>query len=245
MWALVNNAGIFKLHGVDWGKDGVDDYKDMIDTNTLGSVRVTRAFLPLLKSTKQSRIILVSSIASHITWPAMSGYSMSKYALRSFGSGLRREMKPFKVYVSMVEPDFYGTPLVDQQKNLEQLDRTWNETPEEIKDGYNGTIVTELRENAKLLLGITHDDPSPVVDAMVKCIMAANEPDHVIKLCSFAESTCFSMIQSLPSEQIDEWLTGTLLKIAATFIHVTNGLFDKVTFVINVIFSQVTKLKRD
>lgn len=205
----------------------------MIDTNTLGSVRVTRAFLPMLKQTRHSRVILVSSIASHITWPAMTGYGMSKYALRSFGSGLRIEMNPFKVYVSMIEPDFYGTPLVDQQKNLKQLDETWNETPEEVKDSYTGTMVNELRESARTLLEITHPDPSPVVDAMVKCIMTENEPDHTIKLSSYAEAACFSVIQSLPSEQIDEWLLGPLLKIACKFIHFTNALLDSLKYLVN------------
>ena len=229
---MVNNAGIFKLHGVDWGRDGIADYTSMMDTNALGSVRVTRAFLPLLKQTRHSRIILVSSIASHITWPAMTGYSMSKYALRSFGSGLRREMNPFKVYVSMIEPDFYGTPLVDQRKNLKELEDSWNDTAEEVKESYTGSMVAELRESARTLLEITHEDPSPVVDAMVKCILTGNEPDHVLKLSSVTEGACFSTIQSLPSEQIDEWLTGTLLKLACTFIHFMNRLpnmFTKVT----------------
>ena len=242
---MVNNAGIFKLHGVDWGSEGVDDYKFMIDTNTLGCVRVTRAFLPMLKQTKHSRVILVSSIASHITWPAMTGYGMSKYALRSFGCGLRREMNPFKVYVSMIEPDFYGTPLVDQEKNLNQLDETWEETPEEVRDSYSSQMVTELRESAKTLLEITHEDPSPVVDAMVKCIMTECEPDHTIKLSSYAEAACFSMIQSLPSEQIDEWLSGTLLKLACRFLHFMNSLFDKISLVIYVLVSIVVKPKRD
>lgn len=242
---MVNNAGIFKLHGVDWGAEGIADYESMIDTNTLGSVRVTRAFLPLLKQTRHSRVILVSSIASHITWPAMTGYGMSKYALRSFGSGLRIEMNPFKVHVSMVEPDFYGTPLVDQKKNLKQLDDTWNETPVEVRDTYNGKLVNELRESARTLLEITHEDPSPVVDAMVKCILTANEPDHIIKLSSYAEAACFSMIQSLPTEQIDEWLMGSLLKVACTFLHFMNSIFDRIGLVTNILVSLIVKTKRD
>lgn len=37
----------------------------------------------------------------------MIGYSMSKYAVRAFGEGLRREMKHLNVYVSVIEPVFY------------------------------------------------------------------------------------------------------------------------------------------
>lgn len=37
----------------------------------------------------------------------MVGYAMSKFAVRAFGEGLRRELKQLNVYVSVIEPTFY------------------------------------------------------------------------------------------------------------------------------------------
>ncbi|GBM39163.1 hypothetical protein AVEN_208342-1 [Araneus ventricosus] len=60
LWAVVNNAGILKGFSLEFSS--VDDFRDCIDVNLLGYVRVTKAFLPLLRQTK-GRIVNVTSIA--------------------------------------------------------------------------------------------------------------------------------------------------------------------------------------
>ncbi|RWS18444.1 hypothetical protein B4U80_12499, partial [Leptotrombidium deliense] len=107
LWAVINNAGIVHYTICEFGASGIKLYEDMMNINTLGCVRVTKAFLPILRTVQQSRVIVVSSIAGKVDVPYLSAYSMSKFAVRSFANAIRRELKSFNVYVSIVEPAVY------------------------------------------------------------------------------------------------------------------------------------------
>ena len=43
----------------------------------------------------------------------MSAYCASKYALESFSDCLRREMFPWGLRVSIIEPGFMRTPIIE------------------------------------------------------------------------------------------------------------------------------------
>jgi NAD(P)-dependent dehydrogenase (short-subunit alcohol dehydrogenase family) len=58
--ALVNNAGITGGR-VAPAETGPDDFRACYETNVFGPVRVTRAFLPLLRRSDQARVVMVSS----------------------------------------------------------------------------------------------------------------------------------------------------------------------------------------
>ncbi|GBL86577.1 Estradiol 17-beta-dehydrogenase 2 [Araneus ventricosus] len=60
LWAIVNNAGILK--GVTIELTSLRDFKDSLEVNTLGVVRVTQAFLPLLRKSK-GRVVNLTSVA--------------------------------------------------------------------------------------------------------------------------------------------------------------------------------------
>jgi len=57
----VNNAGVCEVGEVEWC--GVDVYLKMLQVNTLGVIRVTQAFLPLLRMKRGTRIVIVASVA--------------------------------------------------------------------------------------------------------------------------------------------------------------------------------------
>jgi len=97
---LVNNAGIM----VD-GDDAVLKISDAIfrktlETNTLGALRVTRAFEPLLAKTKTPRVINVSSGGGQLTGGAdgwAPAYCISKTALNGVTSQLATALPKFAV----------------------------------------------------------------------------------------------------------------------------------------------------
>ena len=64
LWAVVCNAGLYSCQGFDWGSEGISEYERIMNANTFGSVRVVKAFVPLLKETQDSRIVINSSISS-------------------------------------------------------------------------------------------------------------------------------------------------------------------------------------
>jgi NAD(P)-dependent dehydrogenase (short-subunit alcohol dehydrogenase family) len=97
---LVNNAGIM----VD-GDDAIlkisdDIFRKTLETNTLGALRVTRAFEPLLTKSKAPRVINVSSGGGQLTGGAdgwAPAYCISKTALSGITSQLATALPKFAV----------------------------------------------------------------------------------------------------------------------------------------------------
>lgn len=104
IWALINNAGIASGGCVDWVP--MDSYRLIMEINFFGLVAVTKAFLPMLKGTKNSRIIMLSSVAGLISAPNTTAYSASKHAVEAFAKGLRAELRPWNIHVSNINPGF-------------------------------------------------------------------------------------------------------------------------------------------
>jgi len=100
LYAIVNNAGIFDGSFVE--VTPVETYSGVMDVNFFGTVRVTKAFLPLLargdsRRGDGGRVLNVGSLASMLTSPGNTAYSAAKTALASYSDGLRQEMAEFGI----------------------------------------------------------------------------------------------------------------------------------------------------
>jgi NAD(P)-dependent dehydrogenase (short-subunit alcohol dehydrogenase family) len=97
---LVNNAGII-ADGDETILEISDDLlRQTLETNTLGSLRVTRAFVPLLRKSKAPRVINVSSGSGQLTDGAdgwAPAYSISKTALNGVTSQFAAALPKFAV----------------------------------------------------------------------------------------------------------------------------------------------------
>jgi len=97
---LVNNAGII-ADGDDAILKVTDDiFRKTLETNTLGALRVTRAFEPLLAKSKTPRVINVSSGGGQLTGGAdgwSPAYCISKTALNGVTSQLAAALPKFAV----------------------------------------------------------------------------------------------------------------------------------------------------
>jgi NAD(P)-dependent dehydrogenase (short-subunit alcohol dehydrogenase family) len=97
---LVNNAGII-VDGDDAILEiGDEQFRKTLETNTLGALRVTRAFVPLLKKSKAPRVINVSSGGGQLTGGAdgwSPAYCISKTALNGVTSQLATALPKFAV----------------------------------------------------------------------------------------------------------------------------------------------------
>jgi NAD(P)-dependent dehydrogenase (short-subunit alcohol dehydrogenase family) len=89
----------------------VDAFKQLMEVNFWGPVRVTQAFLPLLRRFGAARIIMVTSPAVHLTIPLGCTYPTSKAALTALTRHLRMEMAPFGIEVTALEPGGVETPM--------------------------------------------------------------------------------------------------------------------------------------
>jgi NAD(P)-dependent dehydrogenase (short-subunit alcohol dehydrogenase family) len=116
---LVNNAGII----VD-GDDAILEISDelfrrTLETNTLGALRVTRAFVPLLRKSKAPRVINVSSSGGQLTGGAdgwSPAYCISKTALNGVTCQLATALPKFAV--NSVCPGWVRTDMGGQAATL-------------------------------------------------------------------------------------------------------------------------------
>ncbi|MGO1787440.1 MAG: SDR family oxidoreductase [Sphingobacterium sp.] len=116
---LINNAGI--NGGLPQTATGatIDQFQTVFDTNLYGVVRVTQAFIDLLKKSPQPRIVNVSSSQGSLTLASDptdayyhhkgAVYQSSKTALNMYTIALAYELRDTLFKVNMVDPGFVAT----------------------------------------------------------------------------------------------------------------------------------------
>jgi NAD(P)-dependent dehydrogenase (short-subunit alcohol dehydrogenase family) len=111
---LVNNAGV--AIGGTFEAVSEEDFEWLIEINFWGVVRMTRAFLPLLRKSDDARVVNLSSIYGIISPPAETAYSASKFAVRGFSNSLRHELAGSKIGVTVVHPGGVATSIADNAR---------------------------------------------------------------------------------------------------------------------------------
>jgi NADP-dependent 3-hydroxy acid dehydrogenase YdfG len=105
---LINNAGLSrglaKLHEGEFA-----DWEEMIDTNVLGLLYVTRAVLPGMVARGRGHVINLGSIAGHEPYPGGNVYCASKAAVQALTSGLRMDLVDTPIRVSTIDPGLVET----------------------------------------------------------------------------------------------------------------------------------------
>jgi NAD(P)-dependent dehydrogenase (short-subunit alcohol dehydrogenase family) len=106
---LVNNAGV--ATGGTFEMVSEADFDWLMEINFHGLVRMTRAFLPLLKASDDARIVNLSSLYGLISPPGQCAYSASKFAVRGFSNSLRHELAGTRVGVTVAHPGGVATAI--------------------------------------------------------------------------------------------------------------------------------------
>ena len=78
----------------------------------------------------------VCTFAGRMSLPHASSYCITKYAVQAFSDALRREMSPWGVLVSIIEPGLFKTSLVNEERNVESLQALWDGLSPELKQEY-------------------------------------------------------------------------------------------------------------
>ena len=109
---LVNNAGVLLDRDSALLTISDDLIRKTLETNTLGPLRVTRAFAPLLAKSNAPRVINVSSVAGQLTSGAdgwAPAYCISKTALNGVTAQLAVALPKFAV--NSVSPGWVRTDM--------------------------------------------------------------------------------------------------------------------------------------
>lgn len=123
---LINSAGI--AYPGEFNKLDHRIFKQVIDTNYLGTVNLTKLVVPGMIEQKSGYIVNISSLAAVIGIYGYTAYAPSKYAIRGFSRCLRSELKSFGIEVSVVLPPDTDTPqLAFERTLLPEITRKINE----------------------------------------------------------------------------------------------------------------------
>ena len=113
---LVNNAGISLLGAVE-ESSGVE-VERLFRTNVFGMLNVIRAVLPSMRQRRSGHIINLSSVAGYSAYEGFGVYSSTKFAVEGLSEALHIELHPLGIHVTVVEPGFFRTDILDPDKSL-------------------------------------------------------------------------------------------------------------------------------
>jgi NAD(P)-dependent dehydrogenase (short-subunit alcohol dehydrogenase family) len=104
---VVNNAGYGHFGFIEEVTE--QEARAQMETNLFGALWVTQAALPFLREQGSGHIIQVSSIGGITAFPGVGLYHASKWALEGFSQALSREVGPFGIKVTLIEPGGFST----------------------------------------------------------------------------------------------------------------------------------------
>ena len=117
---LINNAGV--ALGGNFEEVRPEDFDWVMDVNFGGTVRMTRAFLPLLRRHKEAALVNLSSLFGLIAPPRQSAYCASKFAVRGFTEALRHELAGTSIRVVCVHPGGVATQIARNARRAPTID---------------------------------------------------------------------------------------------------------------------------
>lgn len=112
---LVNNAGIYGAEKITARRD-IASAQAMIETNVVGPIRMSNAFIDHLAQQPDAALINVSSGLAFVPFPAAPTYSATKAAIHSYTAALRPLLKGVVEVIEIVPPQVQ-TELTPGQSN--------------------------------------------------------------------------------------------------------------------------------
>ncbi len=108
---LINNAGVAVPGPLE--ALPIDDFRRQVEVNMTAQVAVTQAMLPAIRRSR-GRVVFITSIGGLMAFPMFGAYHAAKFGLEAVGDVFRRELRPWGISVSVVEPGSIATEIWDR-----------------------------------------------------------------------------------------------------------------------------------
>lgn len=122
---LVNNAGVVVAGPLEFLE--LDALRTQLEINVVGVLAVTRALLPAIRR-GGGRIVNMGSMGGYLALPFVGAYNASKFAIEAMSDSLRRELRPWRIPVSVIEPGAVRSRI--WEKSLDQAREIARSLPE-------------------------------------------------------------------------------------------------------------------
>jgi NAD(P)-dependent dehydrogenase (short-subunit alcohol dehydrogenase family) len=192
---LVNNAGFGIAGAIE--DTSSDEALAQIQTNFLGTHRVCRAVLPVMRAQRSGRIVNVSSLAGIVPLPFQAFYSASKFAIEAYSEALRIEVRPYGIHVSMIEPGDYATGFTARRRMTAQSG---------VDSPYHARVARAVAIMARDEQA--NRDLDPVVRT-VRRALSARRPALRYPTATWVQRTLVALKPYLPDAAIEKLLIAT------------------------------------
>lgn len=152
---LLNNAG-YGLMGT-FESASRESVSRQFDVNVFGLFDVTRSILPHFRKNKSGLIINVSSVGGKMTFPLISLYHSTKFAVEGFSESLQYELAPLGIGVKIVEPGGVATDFGGRSMDFQH---------DESKTEYNEFVGAVMGNFQKMMDPASMSQPELVADVI-------------------------------------------------------------------------------
>lgn len=162
---LVNNAGYG--HEGTLEESSLEELLHQFNVNVFGAVAMIKAVLPSMRVRRTGHIINMTSMAGLTTFPGISYYSGSKFALEGISESLAQEVRGFGIRVTAVAPgsfrtDWAGRSMVRTERSITDYDPVFDPVRQarQARQAKDGRQAGDPDKAAHVLLDLVeHPDP--------------------------------------------------------------------------------------
>lgn len=164
---LVNNAGYGYFGAIEEGEDA--GVRAMFETNVFGPWNMIKAVLPNMRARGHGYVINISSVGGLVTYPAVGFYHMAKFAVEGLSETLAKEVAPFGIGVTVVEPGAFLTDF-----------RGGSAKQSNIRIPAYADTAGKARDNVFAAHGKQENDPVLGAQAIITAVEADQPPLHLV-----------------------------------------------------------------
>jgi NAD(P)-dependent dehydrogenase (short-subunit alcohol dehydrogenase family) len=165
---VVNNEGYGILTAIEEASD--TEAREQYNTNVFGVLNVLRAVLPHLRQQRSGHIINMSSMFAFDTIPGWGLYASTNLAIEGISAGLSKELGPFGIKVTIIEPGFFTTSLTSKKSCRVAANSI---------DDYNETMVGYIKKQTASFHGKEPGDPAKLANIVILLSRAERVPLHL------------------------------------------------------------------
>ncbi|KFM74352.1 D-beta-hydroxybutyrate dehydrogenase, mitochondrial, partial [Stegodyphus mimosarum] len=199
LWALINNAGVCVYGEFEW--QTWNQCQKQVEVNFLGTMRLTKAFLPLLRKSK-GRVITITSINGSIAYPGLSVYSATKFALEGLNNALRLELRRHHgIRVIVVQPGDLARLTSIMSRHRANAQEMWDAMSEEDRQRY-GSFFHKYHNITLKNYGLTSPDSfehSPLLGDLRDAVLNESPANRYIS-ATFLHRVCYFLLGSMPAK---------------------------------------------
>jgi short-subunit dehydrogenase len=149
----------------------------MLDVNLRAPLALAHRVAPMMARRGSGQMVFISSLSGHVTSPASSLYSATKFGLRGFALGLREDLRPAGVGVSLVVPGFIRGAGMYADTGVTLPSGVGTRTPEDVAAAVIRAIARNPAETfvapLGLRLGAAFGSVAPATAALASRLMGS------------------------------------------------------------------------